>query len=209
MKKQLLAIAIVTMLLVATLISTVSASTVTADKAGKEIKAGETVTVTVETNSKLDSAKIRLTYNSDKFSITSKDVKGNGEAILTPTVKTGEVVVTVLDSSEELTTNKVTFTFTAKEDVKAGEEKFELTEFSASKTESLDKFENKSVTVKVANTTTPSTSTKPSDSTKPSTSTKPSGSTSGKLPQLGAPLYVVGIAAVIVAAFVLMVKKAK
>ncbi len=209
MKKQLLTIAMVTMLLVATLISTVSASTVGASAA--TVKAGEKVTVKVTTDSKLDAAKVRLTFDSSKYSITEDDVTVNGKATKVVTVKEGEVVVTLFDAATELTTNEVTFNFTAKTDAKAGETSFELTEFSGSKTESLDTFKagkTAKVTVVAEEKPTPTPDQKPTNKPTQKPTSKPTQKPD-TLSQTGAPLYVVGIAFVVVAAFVLMVRKAK
>lgn len=235
MKKQLLAIAMVTMLLVATLISTVSATSITASAPAAEIKKGDKVIVTVNTDAALASGKVKVKYDTSKFSIEKADIKCDGNASVTPNVKTADgeaiAVLVKMDGEEGATTKNVTFTFTALADMKAEEANFELTEFSGSKTASLDDFTVKTATAAVKEPTPTTTPTqKPSTTptkepskapsktpsttpTKaPSTTTTPTKApttTPDGLAQTGAPLYVVGIAVVLVAALVLMVKKAK
>ncbi len=230
MKKQLLAIAMVTMLLVATLISTVSATSITASAPAAEIKKGDKVTVTVNTDAALASGKIKVKYDTSKFSIEKTDIVCDGNASVTPNVKTADgeaiAVLVKMDGEEGATTKNVTFTFTALADMKAEDANFELTEFSGSKTASFDDFTVKTATAAVeeptptkAPTTTPTKepskapsktpSTTPTKAPSTTTPTKAPTKTPDGLAQTGAPLYVVGIAVVLVAALVLMVKKAK
>lgn len=216
MKKQLLTIAMVTMLLVATLISTVSASTIKAS--AKEVKAGETITVTVKTDSKLASGTIKVKYDTSKFAIEKKDITANGNANLTANVNDGKAIASLLklDATADATTDEITFVFTALEDTEAGDATFELVEFSGSATESTATFPdgtsvNVSVLAKEAQPTTKPTN-KPTDKVTPTDKVNPTKTPTGKpgtLVQTGAPVYVAGIAAVVVAAFVLMVRKAK
>ena len=201
MKKQLLAIAVVTMLLVATLISTVSAATLTSSKVND--KGEVTVTVKIAKSAGVD---FTLTFDQTKFTYVSTTTNlGTGASVVVNSneVANGKVTVGAFSLSDpNLETVEVHFKV---KDGAKGSADFEVgTLGSVSET-----VENSKVTVEISKEGTPTTKPSTKPTTKPSTTVSPTKAPSGELAPTGAPLYVVGIAAIVVAAFVLMVKKAK
>ncbi len=263
MKKQLIGIAIATVLLLVAIASTVSAATMTVEPT--TIKKGDTVVLTISTAGvDVDSITLELKYESSKFDL-KKDVGTEGvQTSLTaePTVNTERAgVINIAASSATKTTQELTITFVAKEDIPAGEAKFEVTESELMNavTEAEATLDNTSVTVTVPaqtppdeddpttddpttddpttddpttddpskddpskddpskddpatsdpSTSDPSTS-DPSTSDPSDESEAPANNETGDtIPQTGSPVFVVAIAAVVVATFALVVKKVR
>ncbi len=219
MKKQLLTIAMVTMLLVATLAGAANAATISASKL-----ANEATTVTMKMDKPQQSITITLEYDPTIFEVdktVGKDgVTTNGNAddrtLMVNSDEKGVVYISV--SGTKAVVDEINVAFKLVEgtlDLPTEQEivgSFEVTNVADIDEEFADT--QVKVLVKEAGEPTPTQkpTSKPTDSVKPTDKVNPTKTPSGKpgtLVQTGAPVYVAGIAVIVVAAFVLMVRKAK
>ena len=214
MKKQLLTIAMVTMLLVATIAGAVNAATISASKLEKEA-----TTVTMKMDKPQQSITLTLEYDPTIFEVdktVGKDgVTTNGNAddrtLMVNSDEKGVVYISV--SGTKAVVDEINVAFKLVEgtlDLPTEQEivgSFEVTNVA----DIDEKFADTQVTVLVKEATEPTPTQKPTQQPTQKPTSKPTTSTQkpDTLSQTGAPLYIVGIAFVVVAAFVLMVRKAK
>lgn len=207
MKKTILVTILVVAMLLAT-IGSVNAASVTPENV--TVKTGETVTVTVKPektgegiqfNVEFDATALKFEGATSSKGVTVKP--GNG-------VANGNGVILAADlAGEGNVPESVVMTFTALKDIEATEVK--VTDFVSGDEEVA---EAGKVTVKVEKVDdTKDPDKKPDDTKKPDNTTKPTdinGKPIEEQPQMGAPIYMVAIAVIVIAAgAVLAVRKNK
>lgn len=229
MKKSILGIAIIATMLVALLGTVVNAATLTATK---EAKKGDTVEVTITTDSAVKSTSFGLTFDNQKFKLAENPVN---TTLAGPVVNTvgNTVYVSVADANADHATKTITVKFEVIADVeKPTEEDFVISDYANNLDEELKATSVKTTLVKAeeddnknneeqGNNTTEepgNNEEKPSNNEeKPSNNTQNGNNTSNgsekndkeKLPQMGAPLFVGAIALIVVAGAVLVIRKVK
>lgn len=228
MKRTILGIAILVMVLMM-MMGSVNAANVTAKT---EVTKGEMVAVTVNTEKPVLAIEFELTYDTTKFEYVGASAGGLGIPSVTNNTSEGIVTIAIAASDGKTTTQQVTINFRAKETTEEG--KFTVSNLVTDVTGEV--MTNATTTVKVleetqkpVEPTEPTNPEKPTEPTEPTTpenkEEKPNHSltnnqkgeqkvgTDGKvirkLPQTGAPIYVVVGALVAVISIALVVKKTK
>ncbi len=203
MKKSLLKTTIlVALLAIVLLASSVNAATVAPKTA--EVKAGETVTLTVSPKVSGDGVQFTLDYNRSEFKITGAEAKVEGSKTekLSVDYDNGTGIVMAYSTSGKVT-DKVTVTLEALKDVENAT--ITVKDFVSGDEEVATVG---STAVKVNPATTVKPSTKPS--TKPTTPISTGNKPVTQQPQTGAQVFVAAIALVVLAAgAIVLVKKTK
>ncbi len=224
MKKTILGI-MLTLALVLALVGNVNAASVSAS--ATEVKAGETVSITVKVNKDkpTDGMQFDLKFDPDYFKYESTTTGLDQNTINDQDVANGNLIVWTY-SSDGTTTEEVVVTFTALKDTTADSEDFVVSNFesSADISETLEENTVK-VTVKTPveddpTTDDPTTDDPTDDPTTddpttddPTTDDPEEGPTGSngepvdKIPQAGAPIYAGVVAVMVVAGAILLVRK--
>lgn len=220
MKRTILGVAILAMVLIM-MMGSVNAANVTASNT--EVKKGDMVAVSVNTENAVMAIEFELKYDATKFEY----IGASAGALGTPSVtdEGGIITLAIAASDGRSTTQQVTLNFKAKENTEGVP--FTVSNLITDKNEAVV---NSAVTVKVVEET-PVTPEEPTNPTNPTQPTKPStdgeqGTTTNnsqnadekvgtngevikKLPQTGTPVFI-GVAAIIaVAGVALVVRKTK
>lgn len=201
MKKTILVTILVAVMLLAA-IGSVNAASVTANKT--TIKAGETVQITVKPSEARDGVQFDVSYNAEELQYVGTEKPTGMEVMDEVANGTGRVMVYSMNGT---TTEAVMMTFKALKDVESTEVKVTGFVSGAEEVEEAGK-----VTLKVEKVEDQKDPVKDPDDTKDPVKkpTDINGKPITQHPQTGAPIYIVAIATIIIAAgAVLAVRKNK
>lgn len=222
MKKSILGIVIIAMVVVAMMIGNVNAANLAVNNA--EVKKGDVVTVSVNTEEASQAVEFVLNYDATKFEYVADSA---ASTLGTPVVNANEAGVIRLVVTDPIkTTNAVTLQFKAIEDTEGAV--FTASNFSTDKDEELT---SATATVKVV-TETPvepenpgeDTSTEPTTPETPATDNNDEGTTTNnntnadekvgtngqvitKLPQTGTPVFMGAVVVIALAGIALVIRK--